>query len=982
MAKRAKGKSKIVAPGSKCVPNSERPGTISTSSGLNATADTEETAEEPNEDCFLSDQPCGQKKKSLQPGEYEIVHQGTVDLSELFGEQSKLPMHKSIPEKLRIRTNLGPTATVRLSWPVDFPKGQAQFFPETHHLQIFLPVLARCHASPAEASQPVSADQPTQDEEQNQQRVEDSEEPTAQELQQGGGDCVYSRDDEKKGRSDCNKATSDEELQRLSYPVPPASDELAKLDTIVGIKEQEYNCSLKPNNVETSNSPSSSVPPVEPASEHHDNSEQDTMLPTYEIDNILKAHRRNARLRRELLLGETAGPSNPDWHTITPNTSNENAGDKEETQAQEIDTTLGKEFVPRTPAEISLVPFERKGSALLQETHPDRETNELSIPDKQQNPCPGATSLDLSTAEKEEADHFAQPHPLVECLEDVTPVKVREARDHVPTAESKTVQAEHDPLSLRRNKSIQDDDEKDVEVHELSHQLTLETAQNLVLYLPFPAGLWEPVHGSGKVHVSQSRHEHVDLLCVPLGGSRLLRVDLNQKDESPRTSSRMSTVKSPESQQLQTPSQRRRCVWKGRAIDLLDDRQYRFSFEDVNSLDIHIRNKLATPRNSSNRPSNTEFFDIPQSSLRHLESGERSFHGEQTTSVERDSRNRETQEDGKEDVEQRLLHDEEEYILKEGLERSGRPTNAASNRGEDIEDKETRDFFQNLHDQNKQDQSEENLRNAGSSKAFIETSDTDPLEKKKEEEEEESPRETGNQHTAKSIREGDQLKTNTKMTKTIDNLGDFSSVEEPFHYRTTLSSPSISRREDEDNQIDEVKDDEEITWTARVLIRKQRRGKWIEQEEDSENVEGTRTLLVLPAPTQPPSREMKNKSLQETSSLGKDNSLLKKNQRGDREEDREEHLHQNTEETSPTPSVDRNLEDEEENEKRERRTMEATLSQDADKKGSFQKEERKEENRSVQEDINSDEDEAEDRRAACTVGQLLLLQSQIWREIF
>lgn len=90
MAKKAKGKSKIVAPGSKCASDSERPGTTSVSSELNATTNTEETAEKPNEDCFLSDQPCGQKKKPLQPGEYEIVHQGTVDLSELFGEHSQV----------------------------------------------------------------------------------------------------------------------------------------------------------------------------------------------------------------------------------------------------------------------------------------------------------------------------------------------------------------------------------------------------------------------------------------------------------------------------------------------------------------------------------------------------------------------------------------------------------------------------------------------------------------------------------------------------------------------------------------------------------------------------------------------------------------------------------------------------------------------------------------------------------------------------
>lgn len=402
--------------------------------------------------------------------------------------------------------------TVRLSWPVDFPKGQAQFFPETHHLQIILPVLARCHRAPSEASQPVSADQPTRDEEQNQQRVEDTDVPREQEPQQGGGDCVYPGEDEEKGRPDCKKATSDEENRRLSYPVPPASDELAKLDTIVGIREQEYNCSLNSNSVETSHLPSSSLPLVDSGSEHHESSRQNTtMVPANnnEIDNMLKAHRRNARLRREVLLGEPEGPPNPEWHAITPDTSNKDATSaKEESQAQETAAGINRGNLPKTPAEITLVPFERRGSALLQErveTDPDRETNDLSMPGQRQNSCHGAHSLDLIATEKEKVDP-AQP-PLVECLNDVTPVvKAQEAREQVPTAESKTVQADHDPLSLGRTKSRQDEDEKEVEVHELSHQITLETAQNLVLYLPFPAGRWEPVHGSGKVHVSQSRH--------------------------------------------------------------------------------------------------------------------------------------------------------------------------------------------------------------------------------------------------------------------------------------------------------------------------------------------------------------------------------------------------------------------------------------------------------------------------------------------
>lgn len=268
----------------------------------------------------------------------------------------------------------------------------------------------------------------------------------------------------------------------------------------------------------------------------------------------------------------------------------------------------------------------------------------------------------------------------------------------------------------------------------------------------------------------------------------------------------------------------------------------------MNSLDSHIPNRLTNLENSWDRAIETKVDDIPRRSLHHLESCENSSYGKQTRGVERDSEN---QEGGKE-VEQRLPHEDGEGdILKEGLEQSG------SDNEEDIQAKETRDLVRNLYAfQNQQDQSEENPRGNGSSEASVEISDADESqEKKKKEDEEESSREASNEYTPKSRREGEEQKKNKKTMEASQSPGDFSSTEAPSHKQTILSPPEISKREDEYTQA-EVKDDKEITWTARVLIRKQRRGKWIEKEEDSENL--LSSLLVIPA-AQPPSREIKSK---------------------------------------------------------------------------------------------------------------------------
>lgn len=90
MAKKAKGKSRIVAPGSTSGAGPEGPGPACVSSQPEYISDSGENIEETKEeaDFLLAGQSCKQNLKSLQPGEYEIVHQGIVDLSELFGDRS------------------------------------------------------------------------------------------------------------------------------------------------------------------------------------------------------------------------------------------------------------------------------------------------------------------------------------------------------------------------------------------------------------------------------------------------------------------------------------------------------------------------------------------------------------------------------------------------------------------------------------------------------------------------------------------------------------------------------------------------------------------------------------------------------------------------------------------------------------------------------------------------------------------------------
>nr|CEL70878.1 TPA: hypothetical protein BN1204_065490 [Neospora caninum Liverpool] len=129
----------------------------------------EEGGSDENDD-FLHGATVDRQKTELSPGEWRIIHQGKVDLSELFGHHSTLPMEKPVPENLRVEIHLGASVlsstdidvaisennkvltiarkgdpyaphTVPLPHAVDFAQGRAQFFCESHRLHLVLPVL-------------------------------------------------------------------------------------------------------------------------------------------------------------------------------------------------------------------------------------------------------------------------------------------------------------------------------------------------------------------------------------------------------------------------------------------------------------------------------------------------------------------------------------------------------------------------------------------------------------------------------------------------------------------------------------------------------------------------------------------------------------------------------------------------------------------------------------------------------------------------
>lgn len=377
-----------------------------------------------------------------------------------------------------------------------------------------LPVLPQAHASHNAGLEPSSHGQPRVDEERSTRQSQDGDEQGEQERRQGEADCVRPLSDEKKRRpASLLTQTSNEEVEERRDSARSASDELAKLDSIVEVREHEYNCSLKQNNSEKSVS-ASAPSPVEFAPPRCVDSKVDSSIAsrTDTIDTILRAHRRNARLQRGVLLGEPEGSGEPDWNKIA-NTSPEEDDEKEEAHAQKTGTRIHEGHSSKAPAGITLVPFERRGSALLPQSggalDRDGQADELLIRAQQQPSCPGVTSTHLAPGATEDASANPPNPPLVECLHEATSGKGR-ARVSIPSVKSSKApvhqkKASPDSLSPRQKQSGQDDEE-DQEVLELAHHVTLETAQNLAIFLPLPSGSWEPILESGKVQVSQSRH--------------------------------------------------------------------------------------------------------------------------------------------------------------------------------------------------------------------------------------------------------------------------------------------------------------------------------------------------------------------------------------------------------------------------------------------------------------------------------------------
>ncbi|KFH12020.1 pre-RNA processing PIH1/Nop17 protein [Toxoplasma gondii VAND] len=171
LTKQAKAKSRIRAQGRRnesAAPESSA--AVSEASGREA-LDGQGAQKVDKDGEFLQDERDLNRRRTtdLQPGEFRIIHQGKVDLSELFGQNSTLPMEKAVPENLRVEIHLGSTVTsssdidvsisddnktltvgqksdpsavhvVPLPHAVDVSKGRAQFFREKHHLHLVLPV--------------------------------------------------------------------------------------------------------------------------------------------------------------------------------------------------------------------------------------------------------------------------------------------------------------------------------------------------------------------------------------------------------------------------------------------------------------------------------------------------------------------------------------------------------------------------------------------------------------------------------------------------------------------------------------------------------------------------------------------------------------------------------------------------------------------------------------------------------------------------
>ncbi|KEP65721.1 UNVERIFIED_CONTAM: hypothetical protein HHA_249290 [Hammondia hammondi] len=171
LTKQAKAKSRIRSQGRRnesAAPESSP--AVPEASGREA-LDGQEGQKIDKDEEFLQDERDLNRRRTteLQPGEVRIIHQGKVDLSELFGQNSTLPMAKAVPENLRVEIHLGCSVTssadidvsisddnktltiaqksdpsvvhaVPLPHAVDVSKGRAQFFRESHHLHLVLPV--------------------------------------------------------------------------------------------------------------------------------------------------------------------------------------------------------------------------------------------------------------------------------------------------------------------------------------------------------------------------------------------------------------------------------------------------------------------------------------------------------------------------------------------------------------------------------------------------------------------------------------------------------------------------------------------------------------------------------------------------------------------------------------------------------------------------------------------------------------------------
>ncbi|PFH38094.1 hypothetical protein BESB_004350 [Besnoitia besnoiti] len=198
LAKKAKVKSRVV--GQRQISDQERGGCGGATGCAAPDADSEvphgasparQSEKDDDNDSIQSELHAKLKKEEeLKPGEFRIIHQGTVDLSELFGEQSMLPMHKTIPENLRVEIHVGASVassaelnvavsednrvvsihckqtkaeiqTVSLPFAVDSACGRAQFFPETHRLQLTLPVLRAALRAQGARETPSASDEAT-----------------------------------------------------------------------------------------------------------------------------------------------------------------------------------------------------------------------------------------------------------------------------------------------------------------------------------------------------------------------------------------------------------------------------------------------------------------------------------------------------------------------------------------------------------------------------------------------------------------------------------------------------------------------------------------------------------------------------------------------------------------------------------------------------------------------------------------------------